>query len=99
MPDPLHDVAHISHVELLTPRPQESLDFFRDVMGMTVEEVDGDSVHLRGWGDYHRTSLKLTEADRAGMGHMGLRDLEPRGARAQGRRDRAAGPRDRVDRR
>jgi catechol 2,3-dioxygenase len=73
MPDPLHDVAHISHVELLTPRPQESLDFFRDVMGMTVEEADGASVHLRGWGDYHRTSLKLTEAPEPGMGHMGLR--------------------------
>jgi catechol 2,3-dioxygenase len=73
MPDPLHDVAHISHVELLTPRPQESLDFFRDVMGMTVEDVDGASVHLRGWGDYHRTSLKLTEAAEPGMGHMGLR--------------------------
>jgi len=77
MPDPLHDVAHISHVELRTPKPQESLDFFRDVMGMTVEEVDGASVHLRGWGDYHRTSLKLTEAPEPGMGHMGLRTWSP----------------------
>src|SRR3954464_15957431 len=77
MPDPLHDVAHISHVELLTPRPQESLDFFRDVMGMTVEQADGASVHLRGWGDYHRTSPCLTEAAEPGMGHMGLRTWSP----------------------
>jgi catechol 2,3-dioxygenase len=77
MADPLHDVAHIHHVELLTPRPQESLDFFRDVMGMDVEAADGASVHLRGWGDWHRTCLKLTEAPEPGMGHMGLRAWSP----------------------
>jgi catechol 2,3-dioxygenase len=77
MPDPLHDVAHIAHVELLTPKPQESLDFFCDVMGMQVEARDGASVFLRGWGDYHRTSLKLTEAPEPGMGHMGLRAWSP----------------------
>ena len=60
MADPLHDVAHIAHVELLTPRPQESLDFFREVMGMEVEATEGASVFLRGWGDWHRTCLKLT---------------------------------------
>jgi catechol 2,3-dioxygenase len=77
MPDPLHDVAHIGHVELLTPKPQESLDFFHDVMGMNVEATEGSSVYLRGWGDYHRTSLKLTEAREPGMGHMGLRTWSP----------------------
>jgi catechol 2,3-dioxygenase len=77
MPDPLHDVAHISHVELLTPRPQESLDFFHDVMGMEVEATEGSSAYLRGWGDWHRTCLKLTEAPEPGMGHMGLRTWSP----------------------
>ncbi|MFN3450073.1 MAG: catechol 2,3-dioxygenase, partial [Roseococcus sp.] len=33
--EPVMDVAHLGHVELLTPRPAESLAFFRDVMGMT----------------------------------------------------------------
>jgi catechol 2,3-dioxygenase len=77
MADPLHDVAHIAHVELLTPRPQDSLEFFRDVLGMQIEASEGASVFLRGWGDYHRTCLKLTEAPEPGMGHMGLRTWSP----------------------
>ena len=29
------DLAHLAHLELLTPKPDESLDFFVNVMGMT----------------------------------------------------------------
>ena len=71
------DLAHIGHVELLTPRPQESLDFFLDTLGMEEEARDGASVYLRGWGEWQRTSLKLTESDRAGIGHMALRAQDP----------------------
>ena len=67
------DVAHISHVELLTPKPQESLDFFENIFGMEIEAREGQSVYLRGWGDYQRWTLKLTEARQAGMGEMALR--------------------------
>ncbi|GMA49701.1 hypothetical protein GCM10025857_10580 [Alicyclobacillus contaminans] len=38
------DVAHLGHVELLTPKYDESLAFFTDVMGLEVVEEDGDSV-------------------------------------------------------
>ena len=31
--EPLHDVARIGHAELLTPKPDESLRFFVDVLG------------------------------------------------------------------
>jgi catechol 2,3-dioxygenase len=77
MPEPLHDVAHIGHAELLTPKPDESLRFFEQVLGMEVEAREGQSVFLRGWGDYQRYSLKLTEADRAGLGHMAMRAWSP----------------------
>jgi catechol 2,3-dioxygenase len=73
MAEPLHEVAHIGHVELLTPEPQASLDVFVDVLGMDVVARDGASVYLRGWGDYHLSTLKLTEAPEPGLGHMGLR--------------------------
>ena len=33
----IHDVAHIGHAELLTPKPDESLRFFEQVLGMEVE--------------------------------------------------------------
>ena len=59
-PEPIMDVAHLGHVELLTPKPEESLRFFVDVMGMTESGRKGDSVYLRGWDDYERYSLQLT---------------------------------------
>jgi len=68
-----HDVAHVGHAELLTPEPEQSLRFFVDMLGMEVEASDGESVYLRGFGDYERYSLKLTEAPAAGLGHLALR--------------------------
>ena len=77
MTEPMHDVAHIAHAELLTPTPEESLHFFVDVLGMEEEAREGQSVFLRGWGDYLRYSLKLTESQQAGLGHVALRTWSP----------------------
>src|ERR1700760_5149674 len=72
-PEPIFDLAHLGHMELLTPNPDESLKFFVDVMGMTVSGRKGESVYLRGWDDYERYSLKLTASNTSGMAHMALR--------------------------
>jgi catechol 2,3-dioxygenase-like lactoylglutathione lyase family enzyme len=77
MSEPLHDLAHIGHAELLTPFAQDSLDFFVELFGMEVEAREGQSVSLRGWGDYQRYSLKLTESDLPGLGHMAIRAWSP----------------------
>jgi catechol 2,3-dioxygenase len=69
----MNDVAHIGHVELLTPRAGQSLAFFTQVLGMEVVATAGPSVYLRGYGDYERVGLKLTEAPAAGLGHLALR--------------------------
>jgi len=73
----MSDLAHIGHVELLTPRSDDSLRFFEQLLGMEVEATEGRSVFLRGWGDYQRYSLKLTESEEAGLGHMALRAWSP----------------------
>src|SRR3989442_4976430 len=73
MSEPVRDIARIGHAELLTPRPAESLEFFTTVMGLEVEAREGQSVFLRGYGDYLRYSLKLTEAPTTGLGHVALR--------------------------
>jgi len=73
----MHDVARIGHAELLTPTPDESLRFFVDVLGMEEEAREGQSVYLRGWGDYLRYSLRLTEAPQAGLGHTAFRAWSP----------------------
>jgi catechol 2,3-dioxygenase len=71
--DPVMDVAHLGHLELLTPKPEESLRFFVDVLGMTESGRRDESVYLRGWDDYEHHSLKLTAHRTGGMGHMAFR--------------------------
>ena len=43
-PEPIFDLAHLGHMEMLTPKPDESLKFFVDVMGMTVSGRKGEYV-------------------------------------------------------
>ncbi|MFY9622768.1 MAG: hypothetical protein WAJ91_00085, partial [Rhodoplanes sp.] len=62
----IYDIAHLGHLELLTPKFDESLRFFVDVMGMTESGQAGSSVYLRGWDDYERYSLKLTASNTSG---------------------------------
>ena len=71
------EIAHLGPVEMLTPRGEESLRFFVDVMGMEIEAEDGSSTYLRGWGDYQRWSLKLTASDTSGLACIGLRAWSP----------------------
>ncbi len=73
----LHDVAHLGHVELLTPEPEQSLWFFTQVLGLTENGTSGDSVYLRTWDDYEHHSLKLTAAGTSGIGRTGLRAASP----------------------
>ena len=44
---------------------------------MQVEARAGQSVFLRGWGEYERYGLKLTESPQSGLGHMALRAWSP----------------------
>ena len=67
---PLHDIAHLAHVEVLTHKPEESLDFFIRYLGMTENGSAGDSVFLRAWDDYENTTIKLTSTS-------GQRELRP----------------------
>jgi catechol 2,3-dioxygenase len=71
------DLAHLGHVEILTPKPDESWRFFVDVMGMTESGRKGASVYLRGWDDYEHHTLKLTASDVAGIGHFAYRATSP----------------------
>ena len=77
MTEPIFDLAHLGHLEMLTPKPEESLDFFIRVLGMTPTATQGESVYLRGWDDYERYSLKLTASKTSGMGHCAFRTRSP----------------------
>jgi catechol 2,3-dioxygenase len=76
-PHPKQDIAHLGSVELLTPEPERSLWYFRDILGMEVVNSAADSVHLRAYGDYATATLKLTAAAHAGVGCIAWRTTSP----------------------
>lgn len=67
------DVAHLGHVELLTDRFEDSLDFFTRIYGLKLSAREKGVAWLRAWDDYEFHSLKLTEAETTGVGHIGYR--------------------------
>ena len=88
-PEPNLDIAHLGHLELLTPSFDKSARFFIDVMGMTQSGEKGDSIYLRGYDDYERYTLKLTASKTNGMAHVAYRTrsaqaLERRAAALKG---------------
>ena len=70
-------IAHLAHLEILTPKPEDSLGFYKDVLGLEETAREGQSVYLRGWGEWHHHSLQLTEAEQTGLGHIGWRAWSP----------------------
>jgi catechol 2,3-dioxygenase-like lactoylglutathione lyase family enzyme len=75
--EPCYDIAHLAHVELFTPKPEASLAFFVNVMGMTESGREGDNVYLRGYDDYEFHTLKLTASNTTGIGHLAYRTASP----------------------
>jgi len=76
-PEPIFDIAHLAHIELLTPKLEETKSFFVDVMGLYETERKGDSIYLRGWDDYEHHSLQLTASAQPGLGHYAFRATSP----------------------
>lgn len=77
MSEPCFDVAHLGHVELLTNKFEESLNFFVNIYGLTESGRDADSVYLRAFDDYEFHTLKLTRSDTTGVGHIAYRTSSP----------------------
>lgn len=71
--EPIYDIAHLAHAEMYTPKLEESVEFFVQVMGLTETTRSGESVYLRGWDDYEHHTLKLTASEKPGLGHMAWR--------------------------
>ncbi len=77
MTEPCHDLAHLAHVEMLTDRFEESLDFFTRVYGLKLSGRDDTSAYLRAWDEYEFHSLKLTRSPTTGVGHVAYRADSP----------------------
>ncbi len=71
--EPIYDIAHLGHIELFSNKPEASLDFFVNSLGLTESGRSGDSVYLRAYDDYEFHTLKLTASNTTGIGHVGYR--------------------------
>ncbi len=72
-PEPNFDVAQLAHVEILTPKPEATIWFFTQLLGLDVTEQVGQSAYLRAYEDWYHHTLKVTEAPQAGLGHIAWR--------------------------
>src|ERR1700688_4837824 len=68
-------LSHLAHVELITPKLNESARFFVEVMGLTEVQRTNQSVYLRCWGDYYQYSLMLTQGSQPALGHAAWRSV------------------------
>jgi catechol 2,3-dioxygenase len=66
-------IGQLAHAELLTAKPEQTLSFFTDLLGMQVTQREGQSVYLRAYQDTYHHSLVVTEAPDAGLGHVAWR--------------------------
>jgi catechol 2,3-dioxygenase len=70
-------VCTLGHVELLVPDLEAAVDHYHDRIGLETDHSEDGQVFMRGWGDFTRYSLVLTEAEKTGVGHIAFRVEEP----------------------
>ena len=71
------EVHSLGHVALETPDLDGSLYFFCEAVGFEeVDRADG-TVYLRAPDEFEHHSLSLTEADEAGVDHIGWQTADP----------------------
>jgi catechol 2,3-dioxygenase len=74
---PLHQIAHLAHIEIRTPVLAKSVEFFTRYLGLTENGSAGDSVFLRTFDDYENITIKLTGHATSGVGRTNLRAADP----------------------
>ena len=68
-----HLISQLAHVEFLTPKLEESVTFFKDIMGLEEVTRADNSVYMRCWGEYYHSSVILTAGPQPALGHAGWR--------------------------
>jgi catechol 2,3-dioxygenase len=71
------DVAQLAHLEMLTPDLEGTRKFFTDFLGLIEMAREDGSIYLRAYEEGYHNSLKLTQSEAAGLGHVGWRARSP----------------------
>jgi catechol 2,3-dioxygenase len=61
------DTAQLVSVALYSPKPDETVQFFYEMLGMEISHREGQSVYMRAYEDFYQYSLKITERDQPGL--------------------------------
>ena len=91
MKEPLFETAQLAHVELLTPKPDQTLWFFKELLGLEESGREGQSVYLRAYEDFYHHTLKVTESPQAGLGYVSWRTTSPQALARRARAIEATG--------
>jgi catechol 2,3-dioxygenase len=70
-------LSQLAHVELVSPRPEETARWMTDVLGLEETTREGQSVYLRGWAEWLHSSLVVTEGPEPAVGHIAWRAYGP----------------------
>jgi catechol 2,3-dioxygenase len=71
------DTAQLISVALYSPKPDETVQFFHEMLGMEISHREGQSVYLRAYEDFYQYSLKITERDQPGLEEITWRAKSP----------------------
>ncbi len=71
------DTAQLVSVALYSPKPDETVQFFYEMLGMEISHREGQSVYLRAYEDFYQYSLKITERDQPGLEEIKWRARSP----------------------
>lgn len=71
------DIAQLVSVALYSPKPDESVAFFHDMLGLEISHREGQSVYMRAYEDFYKYTLKITERKDAGLEEVTWRASSP----------------------
>jgi catechol 2,3-dioxygenase len=70
-------LSQLAHVELISPKPEETVRWMVDVLGLEETAREGQSVYLRGWAEWLHSSMIVTEGPQPAVGHIAWRTYGP----------------------
>jgi catechol 2,3-dioxygenase len=70
-------LSQLAHVELISPKPEETVGWMVEILGLEETGREGQSVYLRGWAEWLHSSLIVTEGPEPALGHIAWRTYGP----------------------
>ena len=70
-------LSQLAYAELISPKPDETVGWLVEVLGLEETTREGQSVYLRGWAEWLHSSLIVTEGPEPALGRVGFRTYGP----------------------